>query len=86
MKSIIKSVLTAVTVAFLSMSADAAAAKAAKGGVKRYPLKTCIVTDNDLDSMGGERKLVYQGQEVKFCCAPCVKKFNKNPGKYLSKL
>ena len=54
--------------------------------MKRYPLKTCIVTDNDLDSMGGERKLVYQGQEVKFCCAPCVKKFNKNPGKYLSKL
>ena len=86
MKSTMLIAITALVTAFIAPSAEAAPAKVQKGGTKRYPLKTCIVTDNDLDSMGGERKLVYRGQEVKFCCAPCIKKFNKNPDKYLSKL
>jgi YHS domain-containing protein len=25
----------------------------------------------------------YKGQRVYFCCAGCIKKFNKNPEKYL---
>ncbi|MFZ2282078.1 MAG: hypothetical protein WAW39_30060 [Prosthecobacter sp.] len=56
------------------------------GGAKAYPRNTCIVTDNDLGSMGDEQRLVYQGQELKFCCAPCVKKFQANPTRYLAKL
>ena len=55
-------------------------------GVKPYPLTQCIVTDNDLDSMGGSITKVYNGQEIKFCCKPCIKKFEANPGKYLAKL
>ncbi len=61
-------------------------AHAADEPVKPYPLKTCIVTDNDLGSMGDEKVIVYEGQEIKFCCAPCEKKFRKNPAKYLEKL
>jgi len=61
-------------------------ASAASGGTKPYPLKTCLVTGNDLGSMGDEQRLVYQGRELKFCCAPCVKKFQQNPDKYLAKL
>lgn len=53
---------------------------------KAYPLKTCIVTDNDLDSMGGEIVKVYDGQVIKFCCKPCVKKFEANQAKYLKKI
>lgn len=56
------------------------------GPVKSYPLKTCIVTDNELGSMGEVVTKVYDGQEVKFCCKPCVKKFEANPAKFLSKL
>lgn len=56
------------------------------GAVKPYPLDTCIVTDNALDSMGPPITLVHEGQEVKFCCKPCVGKFRKDPAKYLSKL
>lgn len=56
------------------------------GGAKPYPLKTCVVTDNDLGSMGDEQRLVYQGQEIKFCCKPCEGKFLKNPAKYLAKI
>jgi hypothetical protein len=59
---------------------------AATSGVKPYPLTTCVVTGNDLGSMGDEQRIVYQGQEVKFCCEPCVDKFKKNPAKYLAKL
>lgn len=67
-------------------SGGGAASGASTGGVKPYPKDTCIVTDNDLDSMGGPVTLVHEGQEVKFCCKPCIKKFNANPAKYLAEL
>lgn len=56
------------------------------GGTKPYPLKTCIVTENDLGSMGDEQRIVYQGQEIKFCCKPCEAKFLGNPAKYLARI
>ena len=56
------------------------------GGIRPYPLKTCLVTDNDLDSMGERTTIVREGRELKFCCEPCVGKFDKNPTKYLAKL
>ncbi len=62
-------------------TATAAAEKA-----KPYPLKNCLVSGNDLDSMGGPITKVYKGQEIKFCCKPCIKKFEANQAKYLSKL
>lgn len=51
-----------------------------------YPLKVCLVTDNALGSMGKVITKKYDGREVKFCCKPCVKKFEANPAKYLAKL
>ena len=64
------------------------AADASKSAVatKPYPLAVCIVTDNDLGSMGDEKVIVHEGREIKFCCAPCERKFLKNPAKYLTKL
>jgi len=60
---------------------------AEKGGAaKPYPLAVCIVTDNDLGSMGDEQVIVYEGQTVKFCCKPCEARFLKNPSRYLAKL
>lgn len=59
---------------------------ATSGGAKPYPLDTCIVSDNKLGSMGRPVTKVHQGQEVKFCCAPCVEEFDENPAKYLAKL
>jgi hypothetical protein len=54
--------------------------------VKPYPSDICIVTDNKLGSMGKPVTIVHNGQEVKFCCKPCVAKFNRNPEKYLKKI
>lgn len=56
------------------------------GDVKPYPLKTCIVSDEDLDSSRKPIVIVYQGQEVRLCCRECKGDFNGDPGKYLKKL
>ena len=53
---------------------------------KPYPLDTCIVSDEPLESMGGSITKVYQGHEVKFCCQGCVKDFDATPEKFLAKL
>ncbi len=55
-------------------------------GAKPYTADTCIVTDNELGSMGDPVTLVHEGQQVKFCCKACVSKFKANPDKYLAKL
>jgi hypothetical protein len=64
-----------------SMSSPLQAASA-----KPYPLKTCVVSGNELGSMGKVISKTHGDQEIKFCCKPCVKKFDANPNKYLSKL
>ena len=51
-----------------------------------YPLKTCVVSGNELGSMGKPITKVYNDQEIKLCCKPCIKKFDANPAKYLGKL
>ncbi|MES2595381.1 MAG: YHS domain-containing protein [Verrucomicrobiota bacterium] len=70
---------TLVTTLFLGLSLSAA-------DVKPYPLQTCVVSGNELGSMGKPIKKVYDGQEIIFCCKPCIKKFEANPAKYLPKL
>jgi YHS domain-containing protein len=59
---------------------------ASRGKAKPYPLDTCIVTDNELGSMGTPLTKVYDGQTVKFCCKPCVKEFEAEPAKFLPKI
>ena len=59
---------------------------APKADIKPYPLAVCLVSDEELDSMGGPITEVYQGQEVKFCCKGCVKDFNASPATFLAKL
>jgi hypothetical protein len=60
--------------------------ESAKPKVKPYPLKTCVVSDDDLGSMGKPVVFVYKGQEIKLCCKACRKDFNQDPEKYLKKL
>jgi hypothetical protein len=97
MKNKLKNILTAALLAGAALfvtscastgspTAPGSATVATSGGTKSYPLKTCIVTDNDLGSMGDEQRIVYKGQEIKFCCKPCEAKFLKNPEKYLQKI
>jgi YHS domain-containing protein len=50
---------------------------------KPYPLKTCVVSGEELGKMGEEKRIVFEGQEIKFCCPSCEKDFRKDPKKYL---
>lgn len=52
--------------------------------VKPYPLTTCIVSGDKIDP--SVPAVVHNGQQVKFCCKSCVKKFQAAPDKYLIKL
>ena len=70
----------------LALASPAIAQQSAKTATKPYPLKVCIVTDNDLGSMGDEKMFIHEGQEIKICCSPCEKRFKKNPAKYLTNL
>jgi YHS domain-containing protein len=55
--------------------------------VKPYPLDYCIVSGDKLDGdMGKPIVMDYKGQEIKFCCASCPKKFKKDPDTYMKKL
>lgn len=51
-----------------------------------YPLKTCVVSDEELGGMGEAHIIKYEGREVRFCCPSCEKTFRKDPAKYLKKL
>ncbi len=54
-----------------------------------YPLKTCVVSDEEIGgSMGEGIDFVYQqtgkpDRLVRFCCKDCRKDFNSDPAKYL---
>jgi len=54
--------------------------------VQPYTLDTCVVMDSKLGSMGDPVVRVYNGQEVKFCCEPCVEEFESDPEFYLGKI
>jgi hypothetical protein len=56
-----------------------------KAPVKPYQLQTCLVSGEKLGEMGDPVVAVYEGQEIKFCCASCKKKVDADPAKYLKK-
>lgn len=49
---------------------------------KPYPLTTCLVSGEGLDSMDERVSTVHNGQTFEFCCRPCLVKFRKEPAKY----
>lgn len=55
---------------------------------KPYPLKTCVVTDEEINDKGNMKPhtFVHEGREVKLCCKSCLKDFKKDPKKYMAKI
>ena len=85
-----KYIIVAAVVAGLSAGASSVCAqdKPAEAKAKPYPLKTCIVTDEEIgkDPDMKPHTFTYKGQEVKLCCKGCLKDFEKDPAKYLKKI
>lgn len=48
-----------------------------------YPLKTCVVSGEQLGSMGEAVDIIYGNRLIKLCCKPCVAAFNSEPEKYV---
>ena len=53
-----------------------------------YPLDFCLISGNDF---GEDPDMipyvhVYEGTTIKFCCKPCLPKFEKNPEQYMADL
>ena len=53
---------------------------------KPYPLETCVVSGEKLDSMGKPYVFTHEGQEIKLCCKSCLKDFKKDSAKYIKKI
>lgn len=89
---LLRPLLTATVLALGStaFAADKApAAPAAKADA--YPLKTCVVSDEPLGSMGNavsytHREAGKPDRVVLFCCEGCVDDFKGDPAKFLKKL
>ena len=74
----------------LAASASAADPKPA-APAPGYPLKTCVVSDDELGGMGKPVEYVHQeagkpDRTVLLCCKDCIADFKKEPAKYLAKL
>jgi transposase-like protein len=52
--------------------------------VKKYPLKTCLVSGEPAAEDGPAA--VYKEQEFRFCCKDCKANFAKDPAKIAAKL
>lgn len=77
--------IAAVVLSVAGMTLHAEDAKSEKA--KPYPLKKCIVSDEEIG--GGDMKpyvFNYKGQEIKLCCKDCKKDFMKDPDKYMKKI
>ena len=53
---------------------------------KPYPLTTCVVSGEKLGEMGDPYVFKHEGREVRLCCKDCLKKFEKEPAKYVKKI
>ena len=69
-----------------SVTTQASDQPALDPNAKPYPLKTCLVSGEELGKMGEPYRLTYKGQEIKLCCKGCEKDFNKEPEKHLQKI
>ena len=100
-KIIRTALLSTLILAFGALSAQAAEAccpmllanEASPAAIAAYPLKTCVVSGESLTDgdMGGPVDYIHKeaGKPdilVRFCCKSCIKKFQKDPAKYLAKL
>ena len=72
----------------LALAAEEAAAPDADAVVAAqlptYPLETCVVSGEELGSMGDPVDFVHEGRLVRFCCGMCEGPFAEDPAKHLA--
>ncbi|MDF2375240.1 MAG: hypothetical protein P1U81_03290 [Verrucomicrobiales bacterium] len=62
-------------------------ARQTEATITPYPFDTCAVQFHKPFKDGKPKhRRVYKGQEVLFCCTPCVKAFDMNPEPYMPRI
>ena len=82
----LRSLLCAAALVALPLSGFAADKKGE--AAKPYPLDKCLVSGEKLGADPDMKPHVFtvDGQEVKLCCKSCLKDFNKDKAKYMTKI
>lgn len=57
-----------------------------KQQAESYPLDTCVISGQPLDSMGGVVSMVVANQLIQLCCAGCKGQVEANPSGTLAKI
>ena len=100
MKALLSSILATVLLATAASSVHAANDKKAAPQTESeliakaradYPMKTCLVSDEALGSMGDAVAYVHRvagkpDRVVFFCCEGCIDDFKADPAKFLKKV
>jgi hypothetical protein len=81
-----KFLMKSIFILLSSLFLGAGIASAIEGVPATYPLKKCVVSDEDLGGMGKPVKVTHDGTDVYLCCKSCLKDFNKNPAEYVAKV
>ena len=86
MKKTLTTSLAAIVLGLLATSLVIQAADEKKP--KPYPLKTCVVADEEINDKGEMKPYVFveDGREIKLCCKSCLKDFKKDKAKYMAKI
>lgn len=90
MKTVLKSFFFLFMIFFLAGSVDSYSQvekkteKSAKAEKKVIFNAYCPVTGDEIDAEG--KTVEYKGKTIAFCCKSCLKKFNKQPEKYMKNL
>ncbi len=75
----------ALLVAFLLLGAFRCVdAEETRPAIKPFPQENCLVSGEKIDPQ--VPPVIYKGQEFRFCCKGCVKKFSRDPDKYAALL
>ena len=54
--------------------------------VKTYPIKTCVVSGEELGSMGESLDMMYGHRLVRLCCKGCLRSYKKDPAATVAKI
>ena len=74
----------ATTTEVMGAVADATAAVAQVATETAYPLKTCVVSGEELGSMGEAVSYEHEGTLIKVCCDHCLPDVKKDPAKFVA--
>lgn len=78
--------LTSFSALFAALLFSAGVALAVEGVPDSYPLKKCVISDENLGEHGKPVKVTHNGTDVYLCCKSCVKDFKKDPDKYVNQV